>query len=178
MDRSLIFIGLGANLPSARHGPPPASLQVALRRLTERGVTIGAVSRWYRSAPLPPSSQPYYINGVAAVRSALGPADFLALLHEIEGEFGRVRRAANEARCLDLDLLAYGDLVLGGDRGGVRLPHPRLAERAFVLVPWADLAVDWRHPVSGQTVQAMLAGLPGYQPIERLPPQAGSGKIA
>lgn len=168
MDRPSIFIGLGANLRSERFGSPPASLRVALHQLAARGVAIDAVSHWYRSPPLPPSSQPHYINGVAAVRCALEPSELLGLLHRIEAGFGRVRRHANEARCLDLDLLAYGDRVVDDGANGLRVPHPRLAERAFVLVPWAEIAAGWRHPLSGLTVAAMLASLPCGQDIERV----------
>ncbi|MBL8660225.1 MAG: 2-amino-4-hydroxy-6-hydroxymethyldihydropteridine diphosphokinase [Rhodospirillales bacterium] len=166
----MIYIGIGGNQPSARFGSPPASLEVALVRLAGRGITITARSRWYRTAPLPPSSQPHYINGVASARSDLRPALLLAVLHEIECEFGRVRGEVNEARCLDLDLLAYDELVVSEGAASLRLPHPRLAERAFVLAPWAELAPEWRHPLSGLTVQEMLDALPGDQQIEVLRP--------
>lgn len=168
MDDPAIFIAIGGNLPSARYGPPPGSFATALRHLADRRVIVAAVSRWYRSAPLPPSSQPHYINGVAAVRTALEPTRLLWVLHDIEREFGRVRRERNGARCLDLDLLAYGGLVVDDGEAGLRVPHPRLAERAFVLAPWAELAPDWRHPCSGLTVRQMLAALPGDPQIEVL----------
>lgn len=170
MDDPAIFVGIGGNLSSPRYGPPPASYIAALARLAARGVSVVALSRWYRSAPLPPSGQPHYINGVALVRSALTPVSLLAALHAIEADFGRVRRHVNEARCLDLDLLAFGDLV-SDDAATLRLPHPRLAERAFVLAPWAELAPDWRHPRSGLTVRDMLAGLPADQAVEVLDDQ-------
>ncbi len=164
----MIYIAIGGNLPSARFGPPPASLDAALERLAGRDIAVCARSRWYRSAPLPPSAQPDYINGVAAVQCALRPALLLAVLHEIESEFGRARREENEARCLDLDLLAYDELVVGDESALLRLPHPRLAQRAFVLAPWAELAADWRHPLSGLTVKEMLAALPDDQQIDVL----------
>jgi 2-amino-4-hydroxy-6-hydroxymethyldihydropteridine diphosphokinase len=107
----MILIGLGANLASAEFGAPPASLEAALRMLQESGVRIVARSRWYRSAPVPASSQPWFVNGVAAVETTLDPVALLALLHEIEARFGRVRRERNAARVLDLDLLDYAARV-------------------------------------------------------------------
>lgn len=161
----MILIGLGANLPSSRHGPPVATLEAALVRLAGAGVRVAARSRWYRSAPLPRSDQPWYVNGVARVESALAPTPLLALLHEVEREFGRRRRRRWEARPIDLDLLAYGALISGGDGapGAPALPHPRLHERAFVLVPLCEVAPDWRHPVLGQTAAELIPGLPPDQ---------------
>jgi 2-amino-4-hydroxy-6-hydroxymethyldihydropteridine diphosphokinase len=175
MDRPQIFIGIGGNLASIRFGPPPASFVCALARLGALGVIVRAVSGWYRSPPLPPSAQPDYINGVAAVDARLHPAGLLDLLHGIEAEFGRVRQERNAARCLDLDLLAYGDAVVGRPGGMLCIPHPRLAERAFVLVPWAELAPGWRHPVTGRTVSEMVAALPRGNEIEQLRPMTGEG---
>lgn len=145
----MILIGLGANLPSARFGPPRATLEAALKALEGAGVRIVARSRWYSSAPVPPSDQPRYINGVAAVETSLSAPALLALLHRIEERFGRRRGARNAAREIDLDLLAYNDLVRNDE--APLLPHPRLAERAFVLCPICDIDPQWRHPVNGKT---------------------------
>jgi 2-amino-4-hydroxy-6-hydroxymethyldihydropteridine diphosphokinase len=165
---SPIVIGLGANLPST-YGSPRETCEAALAELERRGLRIVARSPWYESAPVPISDQPWYVNGVVEVEAALDPARLLALLHEIEREFGRVRREVNAARVLDLDLLAYGDLVREGPEPPV-LPHPRLAERAFVLLPLADLRPDWRHPATGEGIQALIARLPADQVTRRLPP--------
>lgn len=165
-----IFVAIGANLPNPRFGLPPASFAAALELMAAAGTRIRAVSRWYRSAPLPPSPQPHYINGVIEVRSRRSPAALLSLLHEVERAFGRVRGERNAARSLDLDLLAFGDAVVIGDSAGLQVPHPRLAERAFVLLPWAELAPSWRHPVTGLTVAEMIARLPPGQDIEVLQP--------
>jgi 2-amino-4-hydroxy-6-hydroxymethyldihydropteridine diphosphokinase len=164
-----ILIGLGANLPSA-FGPPQATLEAALRALEERGVGIRRRSRWYESMPVPVSDQPWFVNGVALVEprseKAGGPGDepaaLLAVLHEVERAFGRERRQRNEARVVDLDLLAYGTRVNVGPTPPL-LPHPRLAERAFVLLPLAELLPDWRHPVTGRSVREMIAALPPDQ---------------
>ena len=163
-----ILVGLGANLPSARHGPPVATLEAALKALAARGLSIRSHSRWWESAPVPLSDQPWYVNGVAEVATSLGPESLLALLHEVEAEFGRVRALPNAPRILDLDLLAYGGLVRRGTRPPL-LPHPRLAERGFVLHPLADIRPRWRHPVTGRALPEMIAALPADQIVRPLP---------
>lgn len=159
----MILIGLGANLPSAA-GPPAATLAAALAALEAAGVAIERCSPWYRSAPLPAGDQPWYVNAVAMARTGLGPAALLALLHRVEASFGRTRRRRNEARVLDLDLLDYDGLVR---RGPPVLPHPRLHERAFVLLPLRDVAPEWRHPIGGASVAELIAALPADQSISR-----------
>ena len=156
--RGSILIGLGANLPSPAHGPPQATLEAALAALRDRGLGIRARSRWWESASVPPSDQPWYLNGVIEVETRLAPGPLLALLHQVEAAFGRVRSVPNTPRVLDLDLLAYGDLVREGPEPPL-LPHPRMAERAFVLRPLAEIRPAWRHPGSGRTVEELIAGL-------------------
>lgn len=163
----MILLGLGANLPSARHGGPAATLAAALAALAAEGVAVERLSPWYRSAPVPAADdQPWYINGVASVKTGLAPEALLALLHRVERRFGRVRRERNEPRVLDLDLLDYDGLVQPG--GGAVLPHPRLHERAFVLLPLREVAPGWRHPTLGRGVDELIAALPPGQQVERL----------
>ena len=162
-----IIVGLGSNLPDPRLGPPRAILDAALDALPGHGVTVLGRSRWWESAPVPASDQPWFVNGVALVDSALGPAALLAALHAVEREFGRQRRVVNEARPLDLDLLAYGDRVDAGPAPPI-LPHPRLAQRAFVLLPLAELLPDWRHPATGETLTRLIAALPPGQVVRPL----------
>jgi 2-amino-4-hydroxy-6-hydroxymethyldihydropteridine diphosphokinase len=152
----MILVALGANLPSPVHGAPVATLTAALAALADQGVEIVARSRWYQTAPVPASNQPWYVNGVAIVSSKLTPAALLTLLHATEATFGRVRQAMNSPRLIDLDLLAYHDRV---DPGRPVLPHPRLHERAFVLLPLSDVAPEWRHPATGADIATMLAGI-------------------
>lgn len=154
----MILVGLGANLEHPRYGPPRQTLEAALEALRRSGVVVLAQSRWYRSAPVPPSDQPWFVNAVASVETSLSPAALLATLHDIEARFGRSRRRRNEARVLDLDLLAYHDRVSAPSECPV-LPHPRLAERAFVLLPLAEVAPDWRHPVSGRSAAELASRL-------------------
>ncbi len=163
----MILIALGSNLPSQRFGEPVRNCEAALEALNAAGVAPARVSRWYRSAPVPASDQPWFVNGVAVVNTALPPDHLLAVLHGIEREFGRIRRAQNEARVLDLDLLAYGEWVSGPGEVPV-LPHPRLAERAFVVWPLAELVPEWRHPVTGLSAREMADRLPAGQTLEPL----------
>lgn len=167
----MILIALGANLPSAA-GPPLATCRAALRALGEHGVMPVRVSPWYESAPVPASDQPIFVNGVAEVTSTLSPAALLAALHAVERRFGRVRGAVNAARTLDLDLLDFDGLIQAGPPA---LPHPRLAARAFVLAPLADLAPDWRHPAARLTAAELLAKITDNQMVRKLTPQPPAG---
>lgn len=163
-----IYIGLGANLPHPKHGPPRQTLEAALANLADRGVVILRISPWYRSAPVPASDQPWYVNAVAEVATDLAADRLLAQLHAIEEAFGRVRTVANAARFIDLDLLDFHGEIAAGGPGQATLPHPRMAERAFVLRPLADLAPDWRHPVTGMSISALVAALPADQVIQQV----------
>lgn len=153
----MILLGLGANLPSARHGPPRETLLAALAALEAADVRVLRRSRWYDSAAWPDPGQPRYVNAVASVATALDPAQLLALLHRIEAEFGRIRGARNASRAIDLDLLDYDGRV---EAGPPVLPHPRMAERGFVLLPLREVVPHWRHPASGRSVDELIAALP------------------
>ena len=119
---------------------------------------------------MPASDQPWYVNGVAEVETNLSADTLLIQLHAVEAELGRVRGTLNAARQIDLDLIDYGGEIAPGGPGRAILPHPRLAERAFVLKPLADLAPDWRHPVTGAAIGDLLAALPPGQLTERVQP--------
>lgn len=166
--RGSIYIGAGANLPHPIHGPPQQTLEAALRELGQRDVAVKRLSPWYRTAPVPASDQPWYVNAVGEVDTALSADRLLSVLHSVEDVFGRVRTVRDAARLIDLDLLDFRGEIAAGGAGRATLPHPRLQDRAFVLRPLADLAPEWRHPVNGQSIQALLSALPAGQTIERL----------
>lgn len=162
----MILIALGANLPTAEGTPPLETCRRAVAALDALpGLRIARVSRWYETAPIPPSDQPPFINGVVRAEGELDPEALLAALHEIEARFGRVRSVPNAPRPLDLDLIDWHGVIR--DAPDPVLPHPRAHERAFVLAPISDVAPEWRHPRLGQSAAELLASLPpqGIRPL-------------
>lgn len=159
----MILIALGANLPS-KFGTPRDTLKEAVKAMGAAGLKIAAVSRLWLTAPVPVSDQPWYHNAVAAIETDLPPLELLAKLQKIENEFGRVREVRNEPRVLDLDLLAYHDQIL--DLPELILPHPRLHERAFVLLPLRDIAPDWQHPLRYEKLSDFIDAIPDDQKAE------------
>jgi len=156
-DRSGIYVALGANLPSANYGAPRATLEAALEAVANEGVRTLKRSSWWQSAAQPVSEQPDFINGVIEIETGLAPAALLERLHRVEGSFGRLRQNRWEARVLDLDLIDYRGLSMSGEGGGPVLPHPRMQDRLFVLLPLREIAPDWRHPVSGALIDTLIA---------------------
>jgi len=159
----MIFIALGANLPAPDGTPPLATLQSAAAALNHLPhFHVAAVSRWYRTTPVPASNQPDYINAVAALRVDPGfDLDPAVLLHELlalEAAYGRARGATNAARTLDLDIIAINDVIR--DAPDPILPHPRAHLRRFVMAPLVDIAPSWVHPTLHQSAAALLSGLP------------------
>ena len=154
----MILIALGANLPS-RFGPPKDTFDAAKAALAERGVSVSACSRIWKTAPVPVSDQPWYSNAVMAVKTVLNPSELHAVLKSIEIDFGRIPGERNTARLLDLDLLAYNEMMI--NTPDLQVPHPRMTERGFVLFPLQEIAPDWVHPRTGEGIAALVAQLPG-----------------
>jgi 2-amino-4-hydroxy-6-hydroxymethyldihydropteridine diphosphokinase len=153
------FIGLGANLGDSR-----ATLASAIRELASLPDTsLTGLSSLYRSAPVD-ADGPDFLNAVVELRTTIEPLELLDQMHQIEKRHGRQRPYQNAPRSLDLDLLLYGDLQLNDAR--LQLPHPRMHQRAFVMVPLAELEPELHLPGLGE-LRVLLAHCP-LQPIERL----------
>jgi 2-amino-4-hydroxy-6-hydroxymethyldihydropteridine diphosphokinase len=162
----VILIGIGGNLESAQFGPPRDTLTAALAALKEKRIRILTRSGWYHTEPVPRSDQPWFVNAVVSLATELGAKDLLNALQATERQFGRVRGEPNAPRILDLDILDYQGEVM--DTTSLVLPHPRLHERRFVLIPIAEIAPDWRHPILELTAVQLLAQLSSEQRIQRL----------
>ncbi len=166
------YIGLGSNL-----GDRMTTLRSAVQRLQTLGRITG-VSSLYETEPVGYLEQPAFLNAVVALETALAPVDLLRALLGIERDLGRTRSFPNAPRALDLDLLLVDDVTL--ETAELTLPHPRLHDRAFVLVPLADLAPEMVHPESGQTVREMLRALPDQSGVEGYAParwELGSSRV-
>ena len=154
----MIIIGLGANLDS-RFGTPPETMRAAVLALSDVGLRIIKTSSLWASAPMYVRDQPWFHNAVLAVETDLSPYALLEKLHDIENVFGRVRVVKNGARVIDLDLEIYDDEIMNDP--ALILPHPRMAERGFVLKPMAEIMPkDWRHPITDQSLAQMIENLP------------------
>jgi 2-amino-4-hydroxy-6-hydroxymethyldihydropteridine diphosphokinase len=169
----VILVALGANLPGPDGAPAIETCRRAAAALDALpGLRLRALSRWYATAPIPPTpGVPDYINGVALLEprpgaAAPSPEALLAALQAIEARAGRVRPYPNAPRTLDLDLLDLDGQVRAGP--DPILPHPRMQDRAFVLAPLADIAPGWVHPALGRSAAELLAGL-GTQEVRALP---------
>ncbi|HEY1426988.1 MAG TPA: 2-amino-4-hydroxy-6-hydroxymethyldihydropteridine diphosphokinase [Caulobacteraceae bacterium] len=149
-----VILALGGNL-AGDYPSLEALLEAALSSFPRAGLRVRRRSGWWRSAAWPDPTEPAYLNGVAIVETTLSPARLMAAIHALESEFGRKRGAANAPRTLDIDLVAYGRQVI--DEPGLCLPHPRAAERRFVMGPLAEIAPDWAHPTLGRTAAKLAA---------------------
>ncbi len=172
-----VLLAMGGNLPS-EVGLPQATISQAIDDLADANINVIASSRLYRTPCFPAGAGPDFVNAAVLCQSSLQAGDILRVLNQIERKFGRLRTERWGPRTLDIDLLAIGDQVLPDKatfdawRGlglaeqensvpdALILPHPRLQERAFVLIPLAEIAPEWCHPVLECSVSEMLAALP------------------
>lgn len=160
-----LFIGLGANLIPQGYSTVIAGLRGAIDQFAAAGLTPLKIAPFYESAPVPISDQPWYVNTVVEAETGLNPEEALGVLNQFEESFGRVRTVRNAPRVLDLDIIDYEGLIQHSAH--LTLPHPRMDNRAFVLLPLRDIAPDWIHPVDGQSITALIDKLPADQDIRQ-----------
>ena len=152
-----VYLGLGSNMGDRQH-----NLDRALDFLSQR-LRVGKISPVYDTEPVGNTNQPRFLNLVCQVYTRLAPIELLALAKGIERKLGRVFTKSNAPRPIDIDILFYGDRVI--ETPELVIPHPRLAERAFILIPLDQIAPDLRHPVSGRTIKKLLAEVKGRQGV-------------
>ena len=154
-----VYLGLGSNL-----GDRQANLDKALEFLSQR-LRMGKISSIYDTEPMGDSNQPRFLNLVCQAFTRLEPAALLALAQGIERKLGRVGKSG-KPRTLDIDILLYGDQVI--DTADLVIPHPKMTERAFVLIPLDEIASDVVHPAAGKTVKELLQNATEKQGVLKL----------
>jgi 2-amino-4-hydroxy-6-hydroxymethyldihydropteridine diphosphokinase len=154
------YLSLGSNL-----GDRAANLRAALAQL-DAAEKLLAVSAFYETQPVDLPDQPWFLNCVAAIETEKTPRELLQLALQIEAAMGRLRMRKQGPRNIDIDLLLFGDRVQ--DEPGLKIPHPAMQQRRFVLEPLVEIAPEVRHPELGKTARELLAELPGGQKVRRL----------
>ncbi len=155
-----VYLSLGSNI-----GDRSANIARAIAALGERGIRVTRESSLYETEPVEFREQDWFLNSVFEGETELEPEELMKELLAIERSLGRERRVPKGPRVIDIDVLFYGDRVIHDP--GLDIPHPRLSQRRFVLVPFAEIAPGVRHPVSGKTIAELLAETPDRSEVRR-----------
>jgi 2-amino-4-hydroxy-6-hydroxymethyldihydropteridine diphosphokinase len=156
----IVYLSLGSNL-----GDRAANLRTAITQLETAGILL-RVSSFYETKPVDVPDQPWFLNCVVAMETEKTPRELLQFALQIESTMGRLRMRDKGARKIDIDLVLFGDRVV--DKPGLKIPHPAMHRRRFVLEALAEIAPEARHPVLGKTARELLAALPDGQTVRRL----------
>jgi len=160
LGAELVYLSLGSNM-----GDRSANLQVAIHRLQEAG-TVKAISTLYEAEPVELRDQPWFLNCAVALETPLSPLELLKCVLNIESQMGRVRLRDKGPRSIDIDIVLFDDVIV--EERGLKIPHPAMHERRFVLAPLAEIAPEAVHPRMGKTVRELLAALPQGQVVRRV----------
>ena len=152
----MILVAIGSNLNSKSFGSPEQNCNAAIDML-RKYFEVTQSSSFYKTEPIPKSEQPWFVNCIVNIKSKISPSRILDTLLEIELQFGRKRNRKNEARVIDLDLIAYNNLIVKSLK--LTLPHPRMHLRKFVIQPICDINKNWIHPISKKKAFEILKEL-------------------
>ena len=155
-----VYLGIGSNL-----GDRQANMKKALKLLSDT-LQIELASSIYETEPVGYVEQPMFLNAVCRGQTELGPLQLLSLIKGIEASLGRVSSFPNAPRTIDLDIIFYGSMIMQTPE--LTIPHPRLEERAFVLIPLLEMAPDLCHPVSGESIKDLAAGVQGWEGVRKI----------
>ncbi len=164
--KNKIFIGIGANLTPRGYSSVQDGLNAAMNMLSGYGIEVIQCSSWYETSPVPKSNQPLFRNAVFSASCDLNPQELLYCLNDLEAKIGRIRTSRNAARVLDLDILDFNSECI--DLENLIIPHPRMHERAFVLIPLNEINGDYIHPVMQEPILSLIERLPAEQDILKI----------
>ncbi len=161
-----IIVGIGANLIPNGFSTVQDGLFAAMKMLNEYEIGKIQCSSWYETSPVPKSDQPLFINAVFSAICHVGPHQLLSYLNDIEARIGRIRTKRNSARVLDLDILDFNSMHI--ELENLIIPHQRMHQRAFVLIPLQEIREDYIHPVTKEPILNLIKKLPVEQEINRI----------
>ena len=162
----MIYIAIGSNLTGEKNQTPLDNCKKAIQIL-KKYIIVKKISSWYKSKPIPLSNQPWFINGVIEVDTDKSSINLLDLLLEVEKDLGRIRSKKNEARIIDLDIIDYKKKIFY-KKNRLIIPHPRMHERAFVLLPLRDLNPKWHHPIKKKSLNELIEKVENKQKIFKI----------